>query len=171
MADEEWRPIKGYPDYAVSDLGNVMRTTKSRRGPGRPGTILKTHARGKYPAVNLYRDGVMIPTNVHIIVCETFHGPRPSRFHEVAHWDGINTNVRSSNLRWATHRENSDDAIRHGSNRGTRNGHSRLTEDDVRNIRRRRALGEVQQRIADDYGICQVQVSTICSFKQWAWVV
>jgi len=34
------------------------------------------------------------------LVCEAFHGPRPSPEHEVRHRDGNITNNRASNLMW-----------------------------------------------------------------------
>lgn len=49
--------------------------------------------------------------------------------------------------------------------------HSPLTEDDVREIRRRYAAGERQKDIADDYGFTQAYISLICTRKQWANVV
>ncbi len=169
---ERWVIVPGFPDYEVSDLGRIKRITKSRTGPGRPGTFLHPSVppSATYPMLSICRDGKRYSRTVHSIVCEAFHGPRPSPDHEVAHWDGVHTNAAAANLRWATRKENGEDSARHGTNRGANNGRSKLSEDDVRTIRRRRSQGETQQRIAEDYGITQVQVSTICSFKQWGWV-
>lgn len=60
---------------------------------------------------------------VHRLVCEAFHGPQPTKYHEVAHWDGDRLNNAPSNVRWATHKENEADKIRHGKvASGDRNG-------------------------------------------------
>lgn len=48
---------------------------------------------------------------------------------------------------------------------------SKLTHDDVREIRRRYAAGEMQKDIRLDYGISEGSISEICSGKRWAHVV
>lgn len=51
--------------------------------------------------------------------------------------------------------------------RGVRHGGAKLTESDVREIRRRRAAGEKLQDIADDYCICHTNVVRIALRKSW----
>lgn len=51
--------------------------------------------------------------------------------------------------------------------RGEDNGRAKLTEDDVREIRRLRAGGWLQCEIAEEFGIIRQQVSRICNCKQW----
>jgi DNA-binding transcriptional regulator YiaG len=54
----------------------------------------------------------------------------------------------------------------------TRNkANSKITPDDVREIRRRYAAGEKQKDIRMDYGISESSISEICSGKRWANVV
>lgn len=62
-----------------------------------------------YPAVRLA--GISAGFPVHRLVCEAFHGPKPTPKHEVAHWDGDKTNNTAPNLRWATHKENCQDTV------------------------------------------------------------
>lgn len=50
---------------------------------------------------------------VHRLVCEAFHGQKPTPKHMTAHWDGNKKNNRPSNLRWATASENQADRVRH----------------------------------------------------------
>lgn len=70
------------------------------------------------------------------LVCEAFHGPKPTLIHQAAHNDGVRTNNRPDNLRWATPQENSDDKKLHGTElRGERNGNARLTSANVLEIR------------------------------------
>lgn len=47
---------------------------------------------------------------------------------------------------------------------------ARITEDDVRTIRRRRAAGETLRSIADDYGYTEAGISRICLRKTWGHV-
>lgn len=43
---------------------------------------------------------------VHVIVCTAFHGPKPSKLHEVGHEDDDRSNNHPNNLRWITRSEN-----------------------------------------------------------------
>jgi len=47
----------------------------------------------------------------------------------------------------------------------------KLTENDIRTIRKRIEAGEVQQLIANDYGVHQVTISRINLKKDWGWLV
>jgi len=60
-----------------------------------------------------------------------------------------------------------DDRGRAANTRGEGNGHTKLTEDDVHEIRRLYAGGWLQHEIAEDYGISQSTVSKICTYKNW----
>jgi hypothetical protein len=103
----------------------------------------------------------------HVLVCETFHGQRPSQDHEVAHSNGNRRDNRPNNLRWATRKENKADAIRHNvAPRGITHGMAKLTEDDVRRIRQlRRSL--TLQSIADCFGISYGHAKGIIHRRTW----
>ena len=51
---------------------------------------------------------------VHILVCEAFHGPRPSPKHEVRHKNGISSDNRAENLEWGTRSDQRNDDVRNG---------------------------------------------------------
>gem|GEM_PF-4667892 len=55
--------------------------------------------------------------------------------------------------------------------RGENHGMHKLTENDIRTIRKRIEAGEVQQLIANDYGVHQVTISRINLKKDWGWLV
>jgi hypothetical protein len=79
---------------------------------------------------------------VHIEVLVAFIGPRPDGL-LAAHYDGNRQNNIPSNLRWATHKGNSDDRSRHGTNlHGEKHPDAKLTEDLVREIRTSSLTGE-----------------------------
>lgn len=52
-------------------------------------------------------------------------------------------------------------------NRGENSGQAKLTESDIREIRRLYANGWLQREIAKEYDISKSQVSVICNNKQW----
>lgn len=74
-----------------------------------------------------------------------------------------------AHLRYASRRSNVTDAVgadRHA--RGSRNGHAKLTEDDVVVIRERAAAGATGRQMARDYEVSEGTVNMILSGKRWA---
>lgn len=51
--------------------------------------------------------------------------------------------------------------------RGERHWKARLTEDDVRAIRARRAAGETLGSLSQAFGVNEAQISAICHRRQW----
>lgn len=180
MTSEEWRPVEGYGGaYEVSNLGRVrsFKVWGSWGATSEAYRILKpaTHNSRKrgtnYLKVILCRNGERHQRLVHRLVLEVFVGPPPTLVHQAAHRDGDAQNNRVDNLYWATPAENAADNVRLGvSARGELQGNAKLTTADVLEIRRRVAAGEVQHRVAADYGIGQMQVSRIARRKRWAHV-
>jgi hypothetical protein len=75
-------------------------------------------------------------THMHSYVCELAHGIKPKRGMHAAHRCGVRACVNPKHLRWATPAENSADRILHGTMlRGCKSPSSKLTEQDVRDIR------------------------------------
>lgn len=76
--------------------------------------------------------------------------------------------VNPAHLRPGDHLENVDDMMSRDRHvRGSRNGHSKLTEVEVQEIRRRADAGELHRLIAADYGVSRSRVTTIASRKDW----
>lgn len=190
---DQWLTIADFPDYAVSDRGEVKRIAPDFRG--RCGRILKQRIE-RYAYLTLYRDRTPSCVLVHRLVCAAFNGPPPTASHEVAHCDGDSLNNVPSNLRWATHAENEADKIAHGTSlsgrpsnvaperrprghrhgrhtqpertaRGERNGLARLTEGKVLEIRRDT---RPRKAIAADYKISVTMVGFIQRGISWAHV-
>lgn len=113
--EEIWKPIEGYEGkYEVSNLGRVKslnyRNTKQA-------VIMKPYKniskRGCVPyyQVDLYKNGVGAYPKVHVLVCEAFHGSRPSNIDgdtnvEAMHLNGNSLDNRAENLAWGCHRDN-----------------------------------------------------------------
>lgn len=116
-----WRPIKGFGDrYEVSDDGRVRsiaRVVTCRNGV--PKTfkqqeLSRSMVQGTYWKVVLYGDDLKRHNrNVHVLVCEAFHGDRPEG-QQVRHLNGISTDNRAENLAWGTQSENMIDRVLHG---------------------------------------------------------
>lgn len=129
--------------------GRVLRQTLNSQG---------------YPVISTRRGGRGRVHPVHIIACETFHGPRPEGM-EAAHGNGIPTDCQASNLRWATPAENSADRIKHGTQtRGVAHGRARLTDDAVRAIR---ASSGSDRELARQFGVNRRTVAFVREGKTW----
>lgn len=109
---------------------------------------------------------------VHQVVCELVNGPRPTPSHEAAHSCGKGSDgcFGANCVVWKTRTENEIDKVDHGtSNRGSRHGMSRLTEEAVIHIRNRKGL-ETQEVIASAFGISRATVSDIHNGRRWKWL-
>ena len=166
---EEWRDVVGYEGlYQVSSLGRVKSLARSYHAP-RKGTMalipiperMLSRVVGKvgYFTVGLSRLGKTKTVYVHQLVCEAWHGPRPTG-HDVAHSDGDKLNCAPQNLRWATRRENLLDKARHGTQpRGNDLWFTKIPDAVVREIRRDKDKSVTQW--ARELGVCHGTVSAI----------
>ena len=170
----EWRPIAGWPGYEVSDQGRV----RSWKWPGKDRKWVADYGRGARILSQETRNGygsVLLSDisrgnrheSVHVLVLETFIGPRPEG-HQAAHNDGNRSNCRLSNLRWSTPRENNADKIRHGTLlRGERVASSKLTTDQVEQIRVRHGQGERRGCLAAEFRVHPNTIWHITSGRYW----
>ncbi|CAL6092557.1 Conserved_hypothetical protein [Hexamita inflata] len=103
---EEYRDISGYPNYEVSNLGQVKNKTTGR--------ILKQRDRGKgYLAVNLYFNKIMKTHHIHRLVSQAFI-ENPNNYTDIDHCDGVRSNNNIWNLRWASRSDNQKNKNGHG---------------------------------------------------------
>jgi hypothetical protein len=179
---ENWKPVVGFElAYEVSDLGN-LRSLDRELSSGRWGhttrkgqpIIAKISHEGR-AVVGLRLNGKRTWRGVHALVCEAFHGPKPSPKHQVAHFPDRNPlNNTVGNLRWATALENhADRRIHETTFPGEKNYFAKLTEQDVRDIRRLYRPGRPchpgnQRELAERFGICAPHVGSIANGKAWA---
>lgn len=109
---------------------------------------------------------------VHRVVCERIHGPAPTPKHQAAHscGNGHLGCCNSKHLRWATVSENQSDRVLHGTSvRGEMQWNAKLSEDDVRSIRKL-AKTHTQTSIARMFDIDGSHVCDIVHRKRWAWL-
>lgn len=161
---EIWKDVVGFEGaYQVSSFGRVKNV--------RTNFILKPIIREKYTycAVMLVANKIRKRQYIHALVLEAFVGLRPSGY-ECLHYDGNHSNNYVLNLRWGTHRENVEDAMRHGTfNHMVGSDHimAKLAEADVIEIKRQIKLGIFQRDIAKQFGVKQQQISKINTGKRW----
>ena len=165
----------GFPGYRVGMDGSVWTAWKKiglGRGKGSRFVIgegwkeIGTMNNG-YPTANLCAGRKMTPWRIHQLVLLAFVGTCPEGM-EVCHNDGSKTNNCLENLRYGTRKENIWDKDRHGTILfGERNPMSKVTQEQVVDMRRRHENGESQTKIAVDFGIDRSEVSRIVNFKVW----
>lgn len=158
----EWRWISDAPSYMVSSWGDVRRrkvNAKMLKGDTDPKGYRRVLIHGKHMRVAR-------------LVCEAFHGPCP-RGHECAHLDGNKDNNSATNLAWVTRSENTKHSILHGTYSydrpsGARHPSAKLTEIEVREIRKKAAAGASRRALAAEYGISSTQAHRIIKQEKWA---
>lgn len=106
MTQPIFKPWPRDPRYLIGDDGTVL----GLRGRPMAGTV---ESRG-YRVLCVRVAGRPHPVRLNVIVCETFHGPRPPG-QQAAHNNGDKLDNRAANLRWATPSGNALDKARHGA--------------------------------------------------------
>lgn len=91
---EEFRDIKDFENYQVSNLGRIY--SKNKRTCIK---VKKLAGRGYYQ-IRLYKDGKYFYKNLHRIIAETFI-PNPNNYRTVNHINGNKLDNRVTNLEWA----------------------------------------------------------------------
>lgn len=107
---------------------------------------------------------------IHILVAELFIGPKPAGL-QVNHRDGVTSHNAASNLEYSTPSQNvrhSLDVLGRQRARGSKNGASRLTEQQVAEIRSQFAVGDVTQTaLAARFGVARSTIGRLLSGKYW----
>lgn len=98
-------------------------------------------------------------------------GPIPARM-EVCHRCDNPPCVNVDHLFVGTRKENSDDMDRKGrrvvnNTKGSKRWNSLLTEDIVRDARRRAALGESRMALAVEYGVSVLTLYSVIAGRSW----
>jgi len=173
MIDEEWRPVVGFERiYEVSYFARVRRIAG---GPGaRAGRILRQSLNSDgCPQVSLYLRGKVTTRKVAHLVADAFLPPKGPTDRVLRHLNDDPTDNQPCNLAWGTRLDNAADAIHNDRYpRGGANGAAKLTEDQVREIRRLWATGNFSQRkIARQFVISNVAVSKIVRRQTWTHIL
>jgi hypothetical protein len=179
LPGEIWKPVVGYEGcYSVSSFGRVRSEARRILHPHSGSKSLPTRvikpgiASSGYPLVVLNKNGKRKSALVHQLVLEAFVGARPEAA-EACHVDGDRTNTALANLRWDSRSGNIADARRHGTHfeiqphRGESHGMAKLTEEQVRDIRQRRAAGESTALIAESLGMNCSHIAGIVAKRRW----
>lgn len=169
----DFRVIPDYPRYAINESGVVLSTCP-RNGRGKDRDWSDAHSVTHIIRPKGYHVISLCSTNgekrirmVHVLVLEAFVGPCPVG-HQCRHIDGNPANNHISNLAWGTSLDNNRDKILHGTScQGERGSKAKLTNEDVIEIRKRRANGETIETIAKDFPLKQNSIYSIVNRRTW----
>jgi protein gp37 len=111
--------------------------------------------------VMLYRDGETFRELIHRLVLSVFD--RPGTDKEMGcHRNGDAENCHIANLRWGMNEDNWEDRKRHGNGQSW----SRITDEQVEEIRNRSASGETFIALGESFGVSATQISNIVHGRQ-----
>ena len=120
-----------------------------------------------YLLVNLWIQNIKRTKRIHVLVLESFRGPCPLGL-EGCHNDGNHLNNNLSNLRWDTRASNMRDNQIHGkTSKGEHRPLAKLTEADVKQIRKLAKEGMAQAQIARMYNVSKSTIHDTVHYRQW----
>jgi hypothetical protein len=169
--NEIWVTIKDWPNYEISNFGNVRSIERVENFRGtlrkRKSTMMKPHLWSAYLTVNLKDYGRNKRYLIHRLVAAHFC-ENPDNKNVVNHKDKNGFNNRADNLEWVTQKENIHHAMQFEDwTRGENNGNAKLTKEDIIEIRKH-LLG--CWKTAKLYNVSKTTILRIRSGKIWAHV-
>lgn len=175
----EWRTIPSFPDYEASSDGEVRRVRPGKNQ--QPIRILRPHVgKNLFPKVTLWVEDRTRSQWLNRLVCEAFHGPAPKPGMWAAHLNSKPADCREQNLAWkTTHEVAAAKRYRGTENIGERNGQAKVTEPQVRDMRRRypllpRSSGGKRTKkgaltgLAAEFGLTPAGVLQIIRGRNWS---
>lgn len=166
-------------ELEIDNQGRIWRLKKRGWDRWQKKTTLKKCLRVRAEAQNpqgylqvfLMRDGVKYKASAHRLVWFHFNGEIPQGV-TVNHKNGIKNDNRPENLELATMSQQRIHACRvlgakHWDCKGSHHPKTKLKDEDVMEMRRRRANGDMVKDIAADYKMRPKAVSFIVTGRTW----
>ena len=165
---EQWKKIDGFPNYEVSDFGN-LRTFKAR-GKELPHIRAKHLGGNGYFEITLYKNGKPKHIKISRLVATTFV-KNPFGKKTVNHINGIKTDDRAVNLEWVTSKENTAHAIKTGliKMNGEMSRNALISDKQARVIKHALSFGVrgTGRMLAKMCGVHESTISKIAHGKNW----
>lgn len=170
-------------EYSITDDGRVWCHGYTIKVKSRWGTWCEKTYKPHWVATNGSKDGKWYISvaigkkhrkgyKIHRLMAQAFI-PNPKNLPEVNHKNGDKTDNRLENLEWCTHQENIDHSWvvsphrKHKPLKGTSNPNHKLSEVQVREIRKRHANGECLLRMEKEYPVTRTMLRFIVQRKSW----
>jgi len=176
--EEIWKDIKDYEGYyQISNYGRVrsldrtvivIRYDKDYK-INLKGSIMNCSLNiSGYPNVSLHKERKRQVARVHRLVAEAFLD-NPNNYETVNHIDSVKTNNRIDNLEWCTASDNRLHArnIFNDTTYGEECNLSKLTEDQVREIRANGRMDMTNEQIGKLYNVSHETIRCVLNGKSW----
>jgi hypothetical protein len=155
---EIWKDIEGYSGYQVSSLGRI-------RSLGVKARVLKQFPNKNWPYLYVRFTPYNKTFRSHRLVAKAFI-PNPYNLPEVNHLNGDKQDNRVDNLQWVSSSDNSLHSYRTGLHKPSY-GNSRLTKEDVFEIRCLKYYGLNNVVLASEYGVTPTAIGDIVKWRTW----
>lgn len=175
---EEWKDIKDFDNYQISNYGRVMNKSTGR--------ILSPHiSKQGYARVNLCILSKSFSKAIHRLVAENFLDSPSIELQEsikhtknkqvlVNHKDGNKSNNHIDNLEWTNYSKNTKHSFNIGTQivqRGTDSYNSKLTEEQVLQIRDLYDNANNKRNLTTElsklYNVSRSNIWSIVNRKSW----
>lgn len=172
-----WKPVVGWEGwYEVSDTGKLRSVDRRvRYSTGREcfvhGHDKRIHLdRYGYARAHLCHPSKAETAQMHVLVCEAFHGPRPSADAEVCHANDIRDDNRAENLSWGTRQSNAAEMAERHRIKGEKHPRAKLTAFQVFMLREMPGYRGIYRDITASFGISRSVLNNIRSGNNWGWL-
>lgn len=178
---ERWKPIPDTNElYWISSKGKVHSRKHNKIHLLKPKKTFKSNRNGSRDNCHLrvtiyYNDGSNKKELIHRLVGLLFV-PNPNNYPQINHKDGIKANNYYKNLEWGTQSMNMIHAyhtlghkqLLNTNRKGTNNNASKLTDEDVKDIRHQLATTKTRQKdLAKQYNVTRYTINAINTNKRW----
>lgn len=154
--NEVWKSIKDYPNYQISNFGNIRNNKKNK-------LMTLTLANNGYYVVNLCHKVFLVHRLVALSFLENKENKRC-----VNHINCIKSDNRIENIEWVTDKENMEHAVSNGLINNCEDvSNSKLTNIQVKEIRLKLKKCIYQKEIAIIYEVSQSCISLIKNYKTY----
>ena len=177
MENEIWKDIPDYEGYyQASNLGKIrsldrkiLRSNNKKHILLRGKVLKPKKCNDNYLHVSLLKDNTIKYITVHRLIALTFI--KQIKLKKcVNHINSIRYDNRLENLEWVNHKENTAHMFRNNRNpnqKGEKHGMSKLTNDDILEIRLLYEKGIKQNKIAEKYKVSKTLICKIVNRLNW----
>lgn len=168
LKQQKLKIVNGFENYLISESGIVIKMPYTdSNGKIQQGKILSIKIdKAGYCHCTLIKDNKNHTKLLHRLVAEHFI---KKSLLQVNHKDGNKLNNHHSNLEYVTDKENKEHAVKIGLfQKGATNGMSKLTEENVKNIKFLLSKNNrTQKEIANMFNVTSYTISDIKNRKTW----
>lgn len=168
-----YKEIPGFNGcYRAGDDGSVwtckVPIAYRTWGAGPVWRLLSPMDKSGYLWVALSNNGKVFNRSVASIILETFVGPRPDGYDACHFPDHTTSNNSLANLRWGSKADNMDDKNKLGhQRRDASHPNTKLTKEQVIQIREAVASGERQRDVAARFCISPISINLAVTGRTW----